>query len=376
MNGADAPGAETMADEFMSALDPNALKSPDPNPWTPWLVGGAASGLLVLASVLIMFGLGLFDRHSATDPEGNLVAAAIAFVGVVIGAAVTLIGTVVKFSIDDRNVRLASIESTRNYLLALEAEQRNRLDSSHNHALTLEAEQRNRIQAAISAVQLLGDGSTDASPAKINGAVLALVSLGELELAIALVRLLWPDQKITDEVADVVLVASMLSDSDAVLKSAAATVLVHAHRIDQGDHHIWPIAHDWLCDAPLSARIGLAAGAARWLETSLELHPNRAPSAPAAVLFHALNDPSDMVRGVAGEALQPLADNVADTYWAATSHGGKISLAEIHARLDLCRPHWAETRASIDAMERVTRAVARNRACGGIPDGLDESIDR
>ena len=155
-------------------LQPAGEPSPAPDSaWKPWLIGGAAALALLGVASLLMWRMGLLDIPK-DDTGAKTLAAALVLLGTVLTAAVTMMGTVIKYSIDER--------------AASEA----RLQAARNHALAVDAAQRNRIEAAIRAVDLLSENNNDATTHQIGGAVLALVSLGELDLAVALLNQLWP----------------------------------------------------------------------------------------------------------------------------------------------------------------------------------------
>src|SRR5690606_5158659 len=100
-------------------------------------------------------------------------AAALGLMGSVLSAAVALVGIVIKYSVDERSARMAAAEAAR------------------NHVLALDAAKRNRIEAAIRAVDLLSENNQNATNHQMGGAVLALSSLGEHDLAVALLDDLW-----------------------------------------------------------------------------------------------------------------------------------------------------------------------------------------
>jgi hypothetical protein len=213
---------------------------------------------------------------------------ALALVGTVFSAAVTLVGTVLKYSIDDRNARLAFVEAGRNYALASDAEKRNRIDT------------------AIRAVGLLGENNKNATEPKIGGALLALVSLGEHDLAVALLSQLWPPKLVSLAVAEVVMTRALASGYEDTQIAASTVLLQNADEIQQPGFHIWPIpVLNWRFDLPQNRRVGLVQAAAKWLKSELAKNSNLLPQA-SVVLYQALVDPDHGVKDIAAASLRPL----------------------------------------------------------------------
>jgi len=102
---------------------------PEPSKLTPWLVASAAA-LSVLGSALILMKISGLLNIPKDDTGAKTLAASLGLIGATLSAAVTLVGTVVKYSIDDRNARLAAVQAGHNYALALDAEKRNRIEAA------------------------------------------------------------------------------------------------------------------------------------------------------------------------------------------------------------------------------------------------------
>jgi hypothetical protein len=270
-----------------SLIQEDSFKVEAPNAWKPWLIASIAAIAILGIALGLMEVLGLFDIPKE-DAGTKTLAAAFALVGSVLASVLTLVGTVVKYSIDDRNARLASVEASRNY------------------ALALEAEKRNRIEAAIRAVDLLCENNRDTTENQMGGALLALVSLGELDLAVTLLAQLWPKSLKSPEVAEVVLEAVLESGSKSAQISAASLLRQNAEHLQQPDYYIWPLPDlQWRTDLPGNCRMGLAQAAGRWLKIEILKDRQRMPSA-AVVLFQVLSDPDGYIRDIAVGALRPL----------------------------------------------------------------------
>jgi hypothetical protein len=141
----------------------------------------------------LLWKLGLF---SFTDSNANIkiVAAALSLVGGLFGALVTLLGLVLKHSMDLRSHALQEqtearlqVESVRNGQLAAEAEKRLTIESERNIQLAAEAESRLKDEVTIKAIELLSSSEgKDATDSQRAGVILTLAHLGKLALALSL----------------------------------------------------------------------------------------------------------------------------------------------------------------------------------------------
>ena len=200
-----------------ASVNEDPFKVPEASSWKPWLIASGAALAILAIPLGLMWSLGLFEIPK-DDTGTKTLATALGLIGSVLSAVITLVGTVVKYSIDDRNAQLAAAEKAR------------------THALAVEAEKRNRIEAAIRAVDLLSENNKDTTENQIGGAVLALVSLGELDLAVALLAQLWPKGLTSALVAEVVLrqaLKTVKTGSADTQISAAAVLLQNANQIQQ-----------------------------------------------------------------------------------------------------------------------------------------------
>ena len=118
-----------------------------------------ASVLVLFAGLIaVMWRLGFFS-FTGTDPSSKIVVGAFALVGSFAAAAGSIVGVLLKHSIDSRTAMLQR-----------------------------DAEQRLKLEAAISALQLFSTSSGSPSPAiQRDGALFTLASLDQHELTLALV---------------------------------------------------------------------------------------------------------------------------------------------------------------------------------------------
>jgi hypothetical protein len=161
------------------------------------IFGIAVTFLIYLVFIISLWKMGFFN-FDGTDSDAKVVAASISMVGALFGSVVSIIGLVLKHSMDQRNLEIKKqtekrleLESHRNNALAVDAEERRKLESIRNNALAVEAEERLKLDTAIRAVGLLSISNGDPAPETQRvGALFALTSLKRYELATTLTSLL------------------------------------------------------------------------------------------------------------------------------------------------------------------------------------------
>jgi hypothetical protein len=141
-----------------------------------WLVFAVAVVVLAFSAfVIVLWSVGLFD-FTGTDASAKIVSASLALVGGFFGSLVSIIGLILKHSLDQRNTDIRE-----------QAERRLDLESKRNSALEIEAENRLKLEAAIQAVSLLSTSTGKPAPMiQRVGALFALTSLKRYKLATAL----------------------------------------------------------------------------------------------------------------------------------------------------------------------------------------------
>ena len=318
----------------------------EPSPWKPWLIASVAAIAILGVALGLMKLLGLFDIPT-DDAGAKTLAAALGLVGSVLATAITLIGTVVKYSIDDRNARLAAVEAGRNY------------------ALALEAENRNRIEAAIRAVDLLSENNKDATGHQIGGALLALSSLGEFDLAVALLAQLWRTRLVSRDVAHQVLSWALSRGSEDSQLRAGALLWENPDQIVRGGYKIWPIrGRGWRTDLPEDCRHAMAAAAVQCMKL-VEARDNgdkRKLRFPAQVLYEALEDKLPEVSDMAAASLRPLVEALDKALPKArvmyVGEGDVLSVENIVERLGDFMEQGPKTRAGEWAESEILEALA------------------
>ena len=169
--------------------------------------------VLTIALLGLVWQLGFFE-FSGTDPSSKVVGAALALVGVVLTAAVSAVGLVIRHSIDQQSQRREESEAQR---LA---------------ALQLDAERRLKLEAATRVVQLFSTSSGTPSPAiQREGALFTLASLGQHELTLDLTNELLSKGELNPDVAETLLDRALTEGDTAAQNKAIGVIRRNAARL-------------------------------------------------------------------------------------------------------------------------------------------------
>ena len=262
-------------------------------------------GVLIsfIAMMVIMWRIGFFS-FNGSDSSSKVVAAALALVGAFVGTVVSMVGILLKHSIDQqgeirqnmeskRNTvlqaeaeRRLQIESNRNAVLQAEAERRLQIESDRNAALQKDAEQRLKLEAAVRALQLFSTSNgSPAPPSQRDGALFALDSLGQYELTLLILESLLDkkDENLSPGTASAIFDHAILRGSTPVQIDAINILETHAASMitPSGLALPWSLA-DWAAGlseyvrerAPIvMARIIMARPVAEWT-SQFEEHIN------------------------------------------------------------------------------------------------------
>ena len=170
-----------------------------------WLFWTAVVSLMLLGFMFwLLYQWGGFDRRTAAD-GAKLTAGVLGVVGTRLTAAVTFGG------------------------LLLRLAQQDRAEDRHT-----EAEKRLQMEAAIQAVGLMGETTSNGMPVSNGqraGAIYALANLGQMPLALVLLNQLWGEGKIDPSFA-VLIVNDVLVGDDRRFHVRASTMLLdHAETL-------------------------------------------------------------------------------------------------------------------------------------------------
>jgi hypothetical protein len=163
----------------------------------------------------LFWAMGLFN-FSGSDSAAKVLVAVLALIGTVFGTTVTLVGLMLKRSMDARTV-----------------------------VLQTQAEARLNLDTAIKAVELFKSASDGASSAESAGALFALTRLGQTHFALSLLEELWPKNQIGSPSAIWVINNCLQSTDVGVAKRAADVLLANAIKLpdDRGGKY-WPADYD------------------------------------------------------------------------------------------------------------------------------------
>src|SRR2546423_3161417 len=187
--------------------------------------------LLFTGLVVIMWRIGFFT-FNGTDPSSKVVAAALALVGTFTGTVVSIVGILLKHSIDQQTAIRQEIESNRNATLQRDAEQRLKLDSERNAVLQNDAEQRLKLEAAVRALQLFSTSTGTPTPmTQRDGALFALDSLGQYELTLLMTDSLLEKGELSPATATALLDHALVRGSREVKVNAISLLNDHAARM-------------------------------------------------------------------------------------------------------------------------------------------------
>mgnify|MGYP001571988185 CR=1 FL=1 len=285
------------------------------NRWEPWLAASIAAILILGIALGLMKWLGLFEIPQ-NDTGGKAIAATIGLVGALLSTVVTLVGIVFKYSIDDRNARQADLDAKRNFSLALEEEKRNRIETS------------------IRALDLIGENNKDAMHIATGGALIALVSLGELDLAVNLLDQLWPQSIVTSLVAKNVLLEALKAKSEETQILAGNVLYRNVSQISQKEYQIWPIPDlGWRQkDLHRDCRLWLVLSAQEWMVFDFKNNGRVLP--PATVVLHkALKDEDVLIVTTAAASLRAVVERNEPDACTYASNGKFLTVEDINKSL-------------------------------------------
>lgn len=182
----------------------------------PFLVAGVASAAFFITYLLTT----PFDGPVAA---ARVTVGALALIGVLVTATISLIGFLLKQSIDRRTLEISLTE-----------------------------QRRLQLEAAVETVKLIGVDSGDldnkarASKAQASAALLVLAKLGEVSLAVDLAAELWPAKQVTSTAAarviDYALAKGIVDEDKASLQRSTALLLLNNYdQLYVADHQYeWP----------------------------------------------------------------------------------------------------------------------------------------
>jgi hypothetical protein len=259
---------------------------------TIWVILAAFVLLLFVLAAVLLANSGVLSGKPLTGEQAKNLWA---FLGVALGAVVTLIA-------------------------ALLTEQHNR----RTDTLASEAEHRQRIDTLAKVLELItsqnGGASTGgyAPRARVDGAIATLVQFGDVVVGVRVLRELWAAGAVNSSTAEW-LISHVLqgSNSPEEMVEAAYVLALQADRLvpaeadpDQ-DWFVWPakVTEPWPARLPDATRQALVVAAVRMLlARDIEWWERVAVHDPVQALVNALNDPQERVQRAAARVLATLTD--------------------------------------------------------------------
>jgi hypothetical protein len=187
---------------------------PKPNRTIPIAIASISALFIIFIAILWAAG---FFKFSGSDPSSKIVAAALALVGGLVAAVVSIVGILLKYSIDQRTESRLQIESAR-------AAAEHQVEADRASALQTQAELRLNLEASLRAVELLGSPKGETAALQRAGALYALSSLSQYELAIDLASYLLERGKLEPKVA-CTLIDRAIKSSDQNVQNDAVMML-------------------------------------------------------------------------------------------------------------------------------------------------------
>jgi len=173
-----------------------------------------------------------FFQFSGTEASAKIVGTALTLGGGLVATMVTLMGLILRQSVEQRNADMRE-----------EAEKRLSLDAERNANLQKEAEKRLKLEAGIRAVALLGtDTGGDTSMLQRTGVLFSLARLGLPDLAIDLVRSMSPHDIIEPESIASLLDVAIRSNDRLIQRVATELLRDHSEMLSSGGGSCWPSA--------------------------------------------------------------------------------------------------------------------------------------
>ena len=279
-----------------------------------------ACGAIVVLFAIFAYVLFATDAllFNGTDPTAKVVSATLALVGGFVAAVLSLIGALLKHSID------------------LRSEMRLEAENERAAMLSREAEDRLQLEAVIRAVQLFGSQVAPALPIQRAGALIALSSLRQHALAVSLAGFLLSRNELEASTTAQILDRALMSDDLTVQIQAADTLFEYAASLlTPGSYDFPRCIVEASVELPDKVREWIPRALARMLMARPRLDWNGWRLAAVAGILRMLyrswkNEPIEQVRTSAGAILHAVS--------AAFPEISRLSGLEGRVDLDELRP--------------------------------------
>ena len=217
--------------------------------WPLYVVTGIIL-LLFGIFIFLLFHFKIFD-FTGSEANAKIIASVLALIGGLFASIVSIIGILLRHSLDQRNLDLLE-----------QSEKRLELEAKRNEELKKESESRLKIETAIRAVQSLSTSSgTDVSGTQRAGVLFALSYLGLNELTLNLLCQMVPEKKVDPETTSWIL--NTIFESANINNQIQAATLLRTHPyillLDNGGVSLPPVlAFNWNTNLSFGVRIHCA----------------------------------------------------------------------------------------------------------------------
>lgn len=208
--------------------------------------------LFVIAIILMMIWIQNF-KVTGSEDSIKVVSSVIVFWGGLITSIITAFGIILKYSIDEKNNKLA-----------IQAERRLELEAEKNNNLKADAENRLKLEAGIKAITLLSQAENASVCENQRSAVLHMLSsLGMLELALSLMQQMLNKEQLNPLTTVQIIERGLKSDNEYIVllssglfKSFSKSLLTDTGGVEVPES----ITLTWPVHLPFYARNALKSG--------------------------------------------------------------------------------------------------------------------
>lgn len=201
--------------------------------WTTIVTIASISGIFII--FILALRVAGFFTFTGSDPSSKVVAAALALVGGLVAAVVSIVGILLKYSIDQRTEARLAIEARRaaaeRKIESERAATERKIESERASALQTQAEQRLNLEAAIRAVELLGTKEGSDIALQRTGALFALSSLNQHSLTLDLTAYLLEKNSLEPGMACTLIDAALKRGDEASKRQAVLVFYENAGRM-------------------------------------------------------------------------------------------------------------------------------------------------
>ena len=210
---------------------------------TNWTIGVSIAAIVVVFGIFIgALSRAHFFTYTGTESDAKVVGEALTLVGGLIGAIVSVLGILLKYSSDRQTEARLAFDADRSNELERQTQARLDLDSLAARTAKEKEETRLKLDSATKIIQLFGtsDGK-EAYPIQIAGGLLTLARLGYCDIALDLTSdLLHRRRGLNATTISLVVDQALRQDSEEVQIAATYLLLHHPEEMLSDDGFSYP----------------------------------------------------------------------------------------------------------------------------------------